>query len=487
MFHKIPLFLTVTYLLLTHSDCLAEHARPNVIVLLADDMGYGDIAAHGNPVLKTPNFDRMCGQSARFTNFAVSPSCGPTRAALMTGKHEFLSGNTHTLKAFRNTSLKSTMLAELFKARGYRTGMFGKWHLGLEGPYHPGKRGFDETLHTVGDNYKTTHFNPTLVKNGVETRYKGYRTDIFFNEAMNFITRHKDEPFFVYLPTHSPHSPHKVPGKYEGPYRGYVEDPQNANKKISKGFLGQIANLDENLGRLLALVDKLGLHDKTLFIAMTDNGGTSGVDIFNDGRRGVKGTIWSGGTRAFSFWRWGNRYKPGPRPQMTGHVDFLPTLADLCGLKIPQGLQTQLEGDSLRPLLEVADAQLDATRMQVHHVGRWANPKDWAAHKYSAASVRWQNWTLVRTDACSNDRCMRCRSKYDASNPGRRGGYTKNQEHHALVTPGRWALFDIESDPYQSTDIAAKHPGIVRRMAAHYERWWERAAAFLADHYGELR
>jgi arylsulfatase len=181
---------------------VAEPTRPNVIILLVDDMGYGDIAAQGNPMLKTPNFDKLHEQSVRLTNFAVSPSCGPTRAALLTGKHEFLSGNVHTLRAFRDMSLKSVT---------------GKWHLGLDGPFHPGNRGFEETLHCIDDNYKKTHFNPELLKNGVDTKYKGYRTDIFFEEALGFIERQEDGPFFLYLATHSPHSPTEFRGNTANP------------------------------------------------------------------------------------------------------------------------------------------------------------------------------------------------------------------------------------------------------------------------------
>ena len=182
--------------------------RPNVILLLVDDMGYGDIAAHGNPIIKTPNFDALYSQSARFTNFAVSPSCSPTRAALLTGKHEFLSGVTHTIKPMREMSVKSTTIAQFFKAKGYRTGIFGKWQLELSGAFNPGQRGFDETLTCIDDDYKRSHFNPTLVKNGIQTKYQGYRTDIFFNEALKFIEQNKETPFFLYLATHSPHSPH---------------------------------------------------------------------------------------------------------------------------------------------------------------------------------------------------------------------------------------------------------------------------------------
>jgi arylsulfatase A-like enzyme len=462
---------------------VAEPTRPNVIILLVDDMGYGDIAAHGNPMLKTPNFDKLHEQSVRFTNFAVSPSCGPTRAALLTGKHEFLSGNVHTLRAFRDMSLKSVTLADLFKAAGYRTALIGKWHLGLDGPFHPGNRGFEETLHCIDDNYKKTHFNPDLLKNGVDTKYKGYRTDIFFEEAMGFIERQEDEPFFLYLATHSPHSPHRVPGKYSKPYEAFKQ--RYEGKKFGTGYFGMVANVDENLGRLMAHLTKLGLDDNTLLIAINDNGGTGGVDVFNDGRRGVKGTIWSGGTRAYSLWKWGNRFAPGVRPQMSGHVDVLPTLADLCGLKISDDLQRYLEGDSLRPLLEDANAKLDENRMQVHHVGRWDDPKSWRVHKYSKASVRWRSYTLVRTDRCGNAKCKRCQKIDDIPSGKQHPSYTTNPEHHAAVPHGRWALYDLASDPFQSQDISANHPEIVARMSAHFEAWWKKVEVVLAERYGE--
>jgi len=456
--------------------------RPNVILLLVDDMGYGDIAAHGNPIIKTPNFDALHSQSAHFTNFAVSPSCSPTRAALLTGKHEFLSGVTHTIKPMREMSLKSTTIAQLFKSKGYRTGIFGKWHLELSGSFNPGQRGFDETLTCIDDDYKRSHFNPTLVNNGIQTKYKGYRTDIFFDEALKFMERKKGIPFFLYLATHSPHSPHKVPAKYRKPYEAYKSEFDG--KRYSSAFNGQIANVDENLGRLRAYLKKLEIDDNTLLIVMNDNGGTLGVDTFNAGCRGVKGTVWSGGIRAYSFWKWGDRFAPGDRPQMSGHVDVLPTLADLCELDIPADLRRQLEGGSLRPVLENAKATLDENRMQVHHVGRWTNPKTWADHKYANSCVRWKNYTLVRVDPCENDKCGTCSSVRNRIPRGtHKLSYTNNPEHHAIPASGRWSLYDISADPFQKTDIADKHPEIAKRMADHYESWWKKVQVTLTDRW----
>ena len=383
-------------------------------------------------------------------------------------------------------SLKSTTIAQLFKAKGYRTGMFGKWHLNLEGDFNPGKRGFDETLTCIRDDYKKSHFNPILVQNGVKTKYTGYRTDIFFNEAMKFIEENTERPFFVYLATHSPHSPHKVPKKYEKPYEAFKA--RYRDKKYSSTFNGQIANVDENLGHLMTHLTELGLDDNTLLIAMNDNGGTSGVDTFNDGRRGVKGTIWSGGTRAYSFWKWENRFVRGTRAQMSGHIDVLPSLVDLCSLEVSEDLQAQFEGNSLRPLLEDATAQLDASRMQVHHVGRWEDAKNWRGHQYATASVRWQHYTLVRTGHCGSAECNKCKGVYARGMGEARPSYTTDPAHHAL-TPHRdkWALYDIAADPYQRGDIAGDHPETVERMCAHYEAWWKKVEKALAETYGEAK
>jgi arylsulfatase len=172
---------------------------------------------------------------------------------------------------------------------------------------------------------------------------------------------------------------------------------------------------------------------------------------------------------------------------MSGHVDVLPTLADLCGLEISDSLRRQLEGNSLRPLLEDAEAQLDESRMQVHHVGRWDDPKSWRAHKYSKASVRWKSYTLVRTDRCANDRCTRCRNIDAIPRGERRPSYTTNPQHHAAVPQGHWALYDLAADPFQTKDIAASHPAIVNRMSDHYENWWKKAEVVLSQRYGEPR
>ena len=476
-------FLFFLSILATACKQWKMESQLNVILLIIDDMGYGDIAALGNPIIKTPNFDTMHDQSARFTNFAVSPTCSPTRAALLTGKHEFLSGVTHTIVPMRNMDAESITITDLFQKKGYKTGLFGKWHLGQTEQYGPWDRGFEETLTVPGDN-QNSHFDPVLLKNRVEIQYEGYREDILFNEAMNFITENKDQAFFCYLATYSPHAPNIVPEEYSEPYENYT-DIVSTNCVYRAAFNGQIANVDENLGRLQAHLKALGLEDNTLLIVMGDNGGTWGVDTYNGGMRGVKGTTWHGGTRVFSFWQWGERLPPGERNQMSGHIDILPTLADLCNLDIPSELQQQLEGNSLSQVLENVNATLSEDRMQIHHLGRWAIPESWADHKYASCAVRWKNYTLVRNEPCRDENCGTCFHALARGMDQRRALYTCNNEHYALTTPGKWELFDIESDPYQENNIAKKDPEIVKKMSDHYNKWWAKVGARMTERWSK--
>ncbi|MGM0573603.1 MAG: arylsulfatase [Bacteroidota bacterium] len=468
---KVSLIIC-TFLIICGTACKkAKEEKPlNVIILIVDDMGYGDIAAHGNPIIKTPHFDSMYEHGVRFTNFGVSPTCAPTRAALLTGKHEFLTGVTHTIEPMRNMDAEATTIADLFQKKAYKTGLFGKWHLGQKDKHGPWFQGFDETLTVPGD-VQNSHFDPVLLKNRTEIKYDGYREDILFDEAMDFITDHKDSAFFCYLATYSPHAPNVVPEKYSEPYEDYAEhiEPDCVYKAA---FNGQIANVDENLGRLKAHLEALGLVKNTLLIVMGDNGGTWGVDTYNAGMRGIKGTPWYGGSRVFSFWEWGDHLPSGERKQMTGHIDILPTLADFCNLNIPPALQSQLKGNSLRPVLEKPNAKLDKGRMQIHHLGRWYIPENWADHKYAGCAVRWKNYILVRNEPCNDINCSTCFHALARGRNQRKALYTCKNEHYALTAPGEWELYNIESDPFQEHNIAAENPEIVKKMSDYYEKWW---------------
>ncbi|MCX7047503.1 MAG: arylsulfatase [Candidatus Sumerlaeota bacterium] len=413
--------------------------RPNIILILTDDQGYGDLARNGNPVIKTPNLDRMYDESVHFEDFHVSPTCSPTRSSLMSGKHEFHNGVTHTINERERMSLKTTTIAQILKSAGYATGIFGKWHLGDEEPYQPNKRGFDEVfIHgaggigqsypgTCGDAPGNKYFDPVIRHNGTFVKTQGYCTDIFFGQAMKWIGEAKGkQPFFVYITPNAPHGPLVCPEEYEKMYAGKVEG------NVAK-FLGMVTNIDDNVGKLLAKVKDLGIEKDTLVIFMNDNGGTGGVKVFNAGMAGQKGTARNGGTRAMSLWRWPGTLKPAACGQLTAHLDLYTTFAELSGAKVPADVASKLEGFSLLPLLENPNAPWHDDRMLFTHVGRWKPGGE--PEKYGACSVRWRQYLYF---------------------PGDRKGQ----------------LFDLKTDPGEKTDIAAQHQDIVGRLAKAYDEWW---------------
>jgi arylsulfatase A len=433
----------------------AAGARPNIVYVMTDDQGYGDIAAHGNPIVKTPHLDRLHAESVRLTEFHASPTCSPTRAALLTGRHEFRSGVTHTIHERERLALAATTLPQLLARAGYTSGIFGKWHLGDEDAYQPGRRGFDRTfIHgaggigqsfpgSCGDVPGNRYENPVIRSDGRFVRTKGYCTDVFFDAALEWIGRchDRDEPFFCLITPNAPHTPLDCPAGADEPYLAPLEaagiaDPRR-RADIAR-FYGMITNIDSNVGRLLRRLDELGIANDTLVVFTTDNGTATGAAVFNDGMRGAKGTVFRGGTRVPSLWRWPGRLPAGVDvPAVTAHLDVLPTLCELAGAGIPDDVAAKLEGRSLVQLFEDAHATWP-DRPLVTHVGRW--PRGQAAEsRLRQCRIREGSWSLINT---KND-------------------------------PTRWELYDVAADPGETTDVAARHPDLVRRLAASYDRWWE--------------
>ena len=464
------LYLLSGCLILGQSGSPGRTEKPNIVLLLSDDQGYGDIGRHGHPVLKTPNFDRLHDESVRLTDFSVSPTCAPTRAALMTGMQEFNSGVTHTLLPRRNMNTQVTTLPQLLSEAGYQTAMFGKWHLGQQPGYRPEERGFDVAL-TVPEDNQRTHYDPDLLMNGELVRSKGYRTDIFYDRAMDWISENKENPFFCYIPTYNAHNPTIVPDPFIEPYKGKVAEK-------AAEYLGMISNLDWNLGRLLDRLDELELSENTLILYMNDNGGTFGVDTYNGGMRGCKGTIWRGGTRAFAFWRWPGQLEPRDEDTLSGHIDVLPTLVELAGGALDEEAANKIEGISLAKRLKFPKSPLP-DRMLFQHVSRWsAGLAD--KHKYVNASVRWKSWHLLRSatvDECEGE----CRVYRRAINDERML-YTENKRfHYAQTSPDKWSLFNLATDPTENEDLAEANPEVVDLMSAAYEHWWEKVRPALIN------
>ena len=412
--------------------------RPNIVLILTDDQGYGDLGRNGNPLIKTPHLDALYDEAAHFSDFHVSPTCSPTRSAIMTGRHEFKNGVTHTIHERERLTLKATTIAQVLKGAGYATGIFGKWHLGDEDAYQPNRRGFDEVfIHgaggigqsypgTCGDAPGNSYFGPVVKHNGTFVKTDGYCTDVFFAQAQTWIAAQKQSPFFCYLATNAPHEPVQCPAEYEKMYAGKV------TAKEAK-YLGMVTNIDDNVGRLLARLKELGRERDTLVIFINDNGGTGGCKIFNAGMRGKKGTAHNGGTRAMALWRWPGKIAPGARGQLTAHLDLFPTFAALAGAKSTPELSAQVEGHSLVPLLENPAAPWHDDRILFTHVGRW--PVGAAPEKYGACSVRWENYLLVREKKS-------------------------------------WTLHDLKTDPGEDNNITAQHPDVVAKLDQAYDAWW---------------
>ena len=417
--------------------------KPNVILVMTDDQGYGDLSCHGNPILKTPNLDRLHGESIRFTDFHVSSFCTPTRAALMTGRYPGRTG------AYRTSSGRTLMhpdertIADVFSENGYMTGMIGKWHLGDNAPHRPQDRGFQDVVwHRCGgvgqasDYWGNDYFDDTYERNGKFEKFEGYCTDVWFSESIRFIEENQKNPFFLYLATNAPHGPYLVDRRWSQPYEQSV-DWRNGDR-----FYGMIANFDHNLGKLRGRLDSLGLSENTIFIFMTDNGTASGASFgtdrlnseavkgFNAGMRGKKSSIYEGGHRVpfFVHWPAGGLIEGRDVGSLSAHIDVLPTLAELCGFSVPSSHRA--DGKSFASQLMTAGAGPHREYLVVQYQGGPYFSKPPTAWEYSC--ILKEGWRLI---------------------------------------DGK-ALFNLSNDPAQRRDVASNHPSIVEELRAQYPAFW---------------
>lgn len=405
--------------------------RPNVVLVITDDQGYGDLGCHGNPILKTPNLDALYRQSIRLTDYHVAPTCSPTRAALQTGRWSNRTGVWHTIMGRSLLRSDEVTMGQVFADAGYATGLFGKWHLGDNFPFRPEDRGYSEVLRHGGggvgqtpDYWNNAYFDGSYFHNGHPQPVKGFCTDVWFEYAQRFIEtqRRNAKPFFACISTNAPHGPMHAPPAAAAPYSNLPTNVAN--------FFGMIANVDENVGRLRAFLDREGLSDNTIFIFTTDNGTAAGAKVFNAGMRGTKGSPYDGGHRVplFIYWPAGNLDSPREIDSLTAHVDVLPTLIDLCGIEAPRGVS--FDGRSIRPLLEAAlggDDPQWPERFLVTDSQRVKDPIKWRQ-----SSVMSDRWRLINGEE----------------------------------------LYEIKADPRQQNDVATEHPQIVAELRAFYEDWW---------------
>jgi arylsulfatase A-like enzyme len=435
-------------------------SRPNIILVMTDDQGMGDLSAHGNELLRTPHLDRFRELSTRFTNFQVSPTCSPTRSAILSGRHEFRNGVTHTILERERMSLGTTTLAQLLAQSGYQTGIFGKWHLGDEEAYQPYHRGFTEVfIHGAGGigqaydcscadfppNREHPYFDTVVLHNDTLVQTEGFCTDVFFHAALGWIRdRHAaGEPFFALITPNAPHDPLLAPETYR---RRFLDLGYNAELA---GRYGMIENIDDNVGLLLTKLDEWQLGEHTLVIFMTDNGQApckatlngQPYRSFTAGYKTGKNTPYEGGTHVPAFWRWQGRLGEGVDiPAVAAHIDFFPTVCELAGVDFPTDIQP-LDGRSLLPLLEDPAAEWPDRRLFTH-LGRWPKGSDPNAAKYAGFAVRTTRWRLVGDE-----------------------------------------LYDIAADPYEAQNVAADHPAVVAELRAAFDAWWEETLPLLVNEH----
>ena len=447
---SVLIFSLISVLLLTTCDAnkaKEESIAPtNIILIITDDQGYGDLSCHGNPALKTPHLDRLYKQSTRLTDFHVSPTCAPTRAALLTGHDANRTGVWHTIGGRSLLLEEEVTLPEVLAENDYATGIFGKWHLGDNYPFRPQDRGFQEVLvHGGGgvgqqpDFWNNDYFDDTYFHNGQPETYEGYCTDIWFEEAMAFMEKNRQEgkAFFSYIATNAPHSPFYISEDFQAPY---LNNPQIPNP----AFAGMIANVDENMGKLLAYLEEKKIADNTILIFMTDNGTAAGSKFdketglvsqgFNAGMRNGKGSMYEGGHRVPFFIRWPNGKITADRDitELSAHVDLFPTLIDLLDLETEKAIN--FDGTSLKPLLSGQEQKL-ADRILITDSQRLETPVKWRQ-----SAVMQGPWRLINGTQ----------------------------------------LFNIHEDPGQQNDILEKHPIIADQLKQAYEDWWSGLSPALA-------
>jgi arylsulfatase A-like enzyme len=457
------LFIALTFVATVTPRGVASDRRPNVVLIMTDDQGYGPVGRHGHPWIRTPGLDRMYDTSTRFTRFLVSPTCSPTRSALMTGRHPLRNGITHTILERERMTLDAVTLPQVLGAVGYTTGIFGKWHLGDEDAYQPHQRGFDHAfIHGaggIGQKYNCScadapgnkYMDPVVRLNGNFVKTKGFCTDVFFSAALGWIAdaRDGDQPFFAYITTNAPHGPFIAPESNTKRFTDLGFGEKQA------GFYGMIENIDENMVRLLDKFKEWDLFSNTVVIFMSDNGmtgggsGRAGQQIgqtadgtpmypYNANMKGQKGSPDEGGVRVPFFLRWDGQLRPGRDiDRIAAHIDVFPTIAAIAGATLPDD---QVAGRSLLPLLKDSDAAWK-DRFLYTHCARWptgAEPNDFQWKRFA---VRNQRFRFVGNDQ----------------------------------------LFDMQADPGQTVNVIEDHPEVVGEMRASFDSWWKKTRPMMVN------
>ncbi|MFV1450791.1 arylsulfatase [Maribacter sp. HS] len=424
-----------------------DFERPNVIFIITDDQGYGDVGFHGNTIIKTPNIDALAAKSTELTNFHVGTTCAPSRAGLMTGRNSNRNNAWHTIGGCSILNEEEQTMSEVFQENGYATAMFGKWHLGDNYPFRPHDRGFDNALYHGGggvgqtpDYWNNDYFDDTYFRNGIPEKFEGYCTDVWFNETIKYIEDQADKPFFAYLALNAPHGPFNVPPEYLDMYAdANLTDTQ-------KRFYGMISNVDDNIGKLLKYLETSGKLENTILVFTTDNGTAAGIGKknglttgYNANLRGTKSSPYEGGHRVpfLIHWPKGNITSKNQKNSndLVAHVDILPTFAALC--KLAYTPKYYLDGMDVSQVFQ-SNTKLE-DRMLVVDTQRLQWPK-----KDRNSCVMQGEWRLVNGDE----------------------------------------LYNIETDISQTENLSDKFPKRVNNMQAFYDEWWKSTEADM--HYASI-
>ena len=418
-------------------------ARPNVIIILTDDQGYGDLGCHGNTKISTPALDSFASESVEFTHFFVSPVCAPTRSSLMTGRYNYRTKVTDTWKGRSLIDPQEVTLAEVMKKAGYKTGIFGKWHLGDNYPMRAIDQGFDEAIvHRGGGLAQPScpkgngYFDPILMHNGKPEKYHGYCMDIYTDAALNFVETNQSRPFFLYLATNTPHTPLQISEEYVKPYLD-ADLEENTAK-----LYGMVTNIDDNLRRLLAKLDEIGLAENTLIVFMSDNGPEiRSKDRYSAGLRDSKGSVYENGIRVPCFVRWGEKFPAGKKVDtLAAHIDIMPTVIEACNIAMP--FDIAFDGMSLLPLLnDAANRWPDRNLYFQWHRGD-------VPQKYRCFAVRNERYKFLQSREKGND-------------------------NHISEDKFKFELYDIANDPYEKHDISNQFPQIASEMKENYAKWFD--------------
>ncbi|MAR10932.1 MAG: hypothetical protein CL681_13375 [Blastopirellula sp.] len=411
--------------------------RPNILLIMTDDQGWWDVGMRGNQTIDTPRIDRLASEGVDFTRFYAAPVCAPTRAGLMTGRYCLRTGLYNTRFGGDSLGLQEVTIAERLQLAGYRTGCFGKWHLGKYAPYQPQERGFDEFLGHYHGHIDEYDYPDQIVHNGVPVEARRYVTDLFTDAAIEFIEASGKQPWFCYLALNAPHSPWVVGTSHDGQARGdrLIEKYQKRGCPLREARIyAMIDIIDQNLGRLLDLLARRTLDKNTVVVFMTDNGGVS--KHFKAGLRGNKASIYEGGVRVPCLIRWPGKFPAGGQvTAQCSHIDLFPTFCELAG--VPALTDRKMDGKSLLPLLRAG--QGGTHHRYVYHT--WDRYQPNPDRRWAISDPRWKLACQLRADEPLSEK--------------------------------RWQLFDLQEDPGETKNVRSEHPETVRRLRSEFLRWFE--------------